>query len=111
MWLLVAILMTGIVGKADGAAAAGRERDQVDAAGSESGQRDGIVAGRVHEHESRRGDALGVVDGILHWRSAGFCDGAERLFEDVRESARFVAGRRIVIEASAEAVQILLVAS
>ena len=69
----------------------------------------GIVARRVHEHEAGRSDALGIIDDVHQRRGACFSDRAQRFLENVREAAGLVSGRRIVVEAAAEPIQIGLI--
>src|SRR5262249_28727796 len=96
-------------GEADGATAAGGETDQVAASSRQSRQRYRIIPGRVHEDEARHGHRLGVIDHIDHAGRARLRHRAEGLLEDVAQPALFVSRRRIVVEAAAEAAEILLV--
>src|SRR5262249_43134428 len=89
----------------------GGERDQIASTGGESGQRNRIVSRRVHENESRRSDAFRVIDGVVQWRRSRFGDRTQRFLKDVRQPARLVAWRGVVVEAAAESRQILLVST
>src|SRR5258708_7722382 len=50
--------------KANGAAAAGGERDQIAAACGKASERSGIVSRRIHEDKTWGSDLLGIVDYI-----------------------------------------------
>ena len=54
--------------------------------------------------------ALGVIHRVHQRRCAGLGHRAQRFLQNVGQPAFFVAGRRIVVEAAAEARQVLLVA-
>src|SRR2546428_11697674 len=78
-------------------AAARREADEIATTGHQSGDRHGVVAGRVHEDEAARGDGLAVVEDVHHRRRAALGHSAQRLLEHGRDPARLVAGRRVVV--------------
>src|SRR5579885_1329804 len=91
--------------KADGASPAGGERDQVGAAGRQSGERYRIVARRVHENKAGRAHALGVIDDIvqrggsrLGHRASDFSrmfDSPPSLFPGVGLSSKLLPAKRL----------------
>src|SRR5206468_11388768 len=78
-------------------AAPGREADDVAAARDQPGDRHGIVAGRVHEHEAARGDRLAVEEHVHHRRRPALGHAAERFLEHSGYPSSFVTWSRIVI--------------
>ena len=83
-------------------AATGREHDDRAAARDLARHGDGVVARRVHVHESAPGDPLGVPDDLIERCRAGLRDRAERLLVDRRQAAGLVPGRWIVVDRGTE---------
>jgi len=80
-------------GESNGAAAAGGERQQGTSASRQAGERHRVVAGRVHEHETRgRSDAFGKVVDLDQRRGAPFGHRAQRFLEDVAQPACLLPG-------------------
>ena len=83
-------------------AATGREHDDRAAARDLARHGDGVVARRVHVHESAPRDPLGVPDDLIERCRAGLRDRAERLLVDRRQAAGLVPGRWIVVDRGTE---------
>src|ERR1039457_580468 len=96
-------------GEPDGAAAAGGERQQGTAARRQTGEGHRVVARRIHEHETRGGDAFGKVVDFDQRRGAAFGHRTQRFLEDVAQPTLLVAGRRVIVETAREPIQVFLV--
>ena len=53
-------------------------------------------------------NALGIIENVLERAGAGFGHRAQRFFQNIRQAAFFISGRRIVVETAAELPQISL---
>ena len=76
--------------------------------GDHPGDRNRVVAGRVHEHEALGRYGFGVLVDAAQVLAASLGHGAKRLLQDRREAALFVAGGRVVVQAGAAALHVVL---
>src|SRR2546422_8799220 len=77
--------------------APGGEAEDVAPSRDETGDRNRIVAGRVHEHEAAGRDGLAVEKDVHHGRRPALGHAAQGFLEDGGDAARLVAGGGIVV--------------
>src|SRR5579875_1258822 len=81
--------------------AAGGEAHDRGAARDDAGDRDRVVAGRVHEDETGARRPLGILDDLAEVGVTALGDRAQRLLQDGRETAGLVAGGGVVVHRAA----------
>src|SRR5262249_25974486 len=95
--------------ESDAAAASRREADQVRPSGGDACERYRVVSRRVHQHEAGAVDPFGVSEDARQRGRPAFGHRAQRLLADVRDAARLVSGRRVVVPGASEAAQVVLI--
>ena len=95
-------------GRSEGRAASGREEDYVRAGGGHRRRGDEVVAGAVEHVEAVRRDRVAVAYNVGYRRAAALLDAAAGLVLERRDSAFFVARRRVFVDGLVVADEVVL---